>query len=111
MDDILNTIESVKIKQSGYLLNGTAFVPKVEGNSDYAKIQKWIEAGNTPEPEFTAEEIAANQVLQNLRDYKAYLQATDHKFLNGYVPKDSEDLSEIGATRNIYREYIRDHEV
>ena len=41
-----------------YLLNGTKSVPIAESNRDYRMIQEWIEEGNTPEPEFTAEELA-----------------------------------------------------
>ena len=50
-------INTVKITPRGYLLNGSFNVPNDTGNSDYNRIQEWIAEGNTPEPEFTDEEL------------------------------------------------------
>lgn len=50
-------IQTVKIQGQGYLLNGTMSVPKADGNSEYELIKQWISEGNTPEPEFTQEEV------------------------------------------------------
>lgn len=59
-------MEIIKVKQqgSGYLLNDNVFVPIIPGNRHYQMIQKWIAEGNTPEPEFTAEELAAKEALE-----------------------------------------------
>lgn len=54
--------------------------------------------------------LAEKQLAQQLGEYKAYLTNTDHKFLVGYTPKEGEDLSAIEATRNEYREFIRENE-
>jgi len=50
-------ITSVKIQGQGYLLNGTRSVPKANGNREYELIKGWLK-DNTPEPEFTEQEIA-----------------------------------------------------
>ena len=50
-------IESVKLAENGYLVNGIMVVPSVEENRHYRLIQDWIAEGNTPEPEFTADEL------------------------------------------------------
>ena len=53
----MNKIQTVKIQGQSYLLNGTMSVPKADGNSEYELIKQWIAEGNTPEPEFTEEEL------------------------------------------------------
>lgn len=42
--------------------------------------------------------------------YKQYLNKTDHKFYNGYKPKEGEDLVEIEILRDEAREFIRTNE-
>jgi hypothetical protein len=58
---MLNTIEitSVKIQSNGWVLNGNITVPDAQGNMEREAILKWIAEGNTPEPEFTEEELLA----------------------------------------------------
>lgn len=104
-------IISVKIQSQGYLLNGTMFVPKADGNREYESIKQWLEEGNTPEPEFTEEELAQQELNRQLEVAKEYLSKTDHKFYNGYKPKDGEDLVDIEAKRDEYREFIRINKV
>ena len=67
----LDEIKSVKIQGNGYLLNGTMSVPMADGNREYELIKLWIAEGNTPEPEFTAEEIASAQSKKKIADAKA----------------------------------------
>ena len=55
----LAEIKSVKIQVNGYLLNGTMSVPMADGNREYELIKLWISEGNTPEPEFSEEELDA----------------------------------------------------
>ncbi|MFT5452868.1 MAG: hypothetical protein ACI9N9_002366 [Enterobacterales bacterium] len=71
------TIETVKIQGNKWLVNGAMEVPNAGGNSDYHEIQEWISEGNTPDPEFTDAEIAANtqQVINQVN--LAYLARTD----------------------------------
>ena len=42
--------------------------------------------------------------------YKEYLSKTDHKFFNGYKPKEDEDLAETERLRDEARDYIRANE-
>ena len=42
--------------------------------------------------------------------YKEYLSKTDHKFFNGYKPKEGEDLVEIERLRDEARDCIRSNE-
>ena len=44
------TIQTVKLQESGYLVNGNMSVPEAEGNRHYQAVQEWIAEGNTPEP-------------------------------------------------------------
>ena len=104
-------IQTVKIQGQGYLLNENMYVPKVDGNSEYELIKQWISKGNIPEPEFTQEELAQQELNKQLEVAKDYLSKTDHKFYNGYKPKDGEDLVDIEAKRDEYREFIRTNEV
>lgn len=49
-------INTVKIEQNRYLVNGNIFVPKDEQNMDYRLVKEWL-VNNIPEPEFTEEEL------------------------------------------------------
>lgn len=103
-------IKSVKIQGQGYLLNGEMSVPKADGNREYELIKEWLK-DNTPEQEFTEEELAQQVINAKVQEAKQYLQSTDHKFYLGYKPKDGEDLVAIEAKRDEAREYIRMNEV
>ena len=54
------TIETVKIQEHGYQVNGSMSVPEAEGNRHYQAILDWINDGNTPigpdiiEPDYVA---------------------------------------------------------
>ena len=67
----LDFIQSVKIQGNGYLLNGTMSVPKVDGNREYELIKEWLSEGNTPEPEFTEEELAQQELNKKIQEAKA----------------------------------------
>lgn len=53
-------ITSVKLIESGYLVNGSMSVPEAEGNRHYQEVLDWINEGNIPEgadviePDYTA---------------------------------------------------------
>jgi len=49
-------IETVKIQGDGYLVNGVLGVPKADENRHYQEVKIWLET-NTPESEFTEEEL------------------------------------------------------
>lgn len=42
-------IETVKITEGGYLVNGSMTVPEAEGNRHYQEILDWVNEGNLPE--------------------------------------------------------------
>jgi len=44
------TIKTVKLQNSGYLINGNISVPKDPTNRNYTQVQDWLSEGNTPEP-------------------------------------------------------------
>ena len=46
-------------------------------------------------------------LISEVNKAKAYLVDTDHKFYNGYKPKENEDLSAIELSRDEAREFIR----
>lgn len=77
MEDYGFDIQTVKISGEGYLLNGSMHVPAADGNSHYEAIKKWLAAGNVPTPEFTAEEIQANEDRQAVAEAKQLLNDTD----------------------------------
>ena len=79
------TIETVKTQDSGYLINGNMGVPNDPANRHYVMVQEWIAEGNTPAPEFTAAEIAANAQAKVNSESLAYLTETDW-----YVTRESE---------------------
>ena len=46
-----------------------------------------------------------------ITEAKQYLAKTDHKFYNGYKPKEGEDLVEIERLRDEARDFIRANEI
>jgi hypothetical protein len=78
-------ITSCKSQESGWLVNGTMSVPNDPANRDCADVLQWIEEGNTPDPQFTPDEIAANAQAAINGESLAYLSSTDW-----YVTRQSE---------------------
>lgn len=72
----LDFIKTVKIQGQGYLLNNTMSVPKADGNREYELIKKWLSEDNTPEPEFTEEEIKVSTLNKQIQEAKTYLSET-----------------------------------
>ena len=70
-------ITSCKTQEFGYQVNGNMGVPNDPANRHCADVLAWIAEGNTPAPEFTDVEIAAN--AQSLVNSEAleYLKSTD----------------------------------
>lgn len=69
-------IQTVKIKGEGFLLNGEMSVPKADGNREYELIKEWLK-DNTPEPEFTDEELAQQEQDKVNAEALKYLESTD----------------------------------
>lgn len=63
------------------------------------------------EPQELVDALALEKQEQDLiteiNKAKAYLVDTDHKFYNGYKPKENEDLVAIELSRDEAREFIR----
>lgn len=72
----LEYIQTVKIQGQSYLLNGTMSVPKADGNREYELIKQWLDKGNIPEPEFTDEELAQQELNKKKKEALKYLADT-----------------------------------
>ena len=70
-------ITTVKLQNIGWLVNDNTSVPNDPNNSDCVDVLAWIEEGNTPAPQFTDEEIAANTQEVTNATSRAYLASTD----------------------------------
>ena len=70
-------ITSCKLQTSGWLVNGTMSVPNSRPNRHCADVLAWIAEGNTPAPEFTDAEIAANAQSSINSESLEYLKSTD----------------------------------
>ena len=70
-------ITSCKSQESGWLINGNMSVPNDPANRHCADVIQWIAEGNTPAPEFTDAEIAANTQAETNATSQAYLDSTD----------------------------------
>lgn len=84
-------------------LTDGACIPFADDNIDYVEYKLWLAEGNTPEPEFTEEELAQQAKDKQIADAKAYLLSTDYKFTADY----DKDTTEVKAKRAEARAIIR----
>ena len=70
-------IETVKTQASGYQVNGNMSVPNDPANRHCADVLQWIAEGNTPAPQYTDAEIAANAQAETNATSQSYLDSTD----------------------------------
>ena len=70
-------ITSCKSQESGWQVNGTMSVPNDPANRHCADVLAWIAEGNTPAPEYTDAEIAANAQSSINSESLEYLKSTD----------------------------------
>ena len=63
--------------ESSWLVNGSMNVPNDPANRHCADVLAWIAEGNTPAPQFTDAEIAANAQAETNATSQAYLASTD----------------------------------
>ena len=98
-------IQTVKIENDGFRVNGNMCVPPNLDNADYVKVVEWIAEGNTPTPEFTDAEIAAKTQAELNVTSRAYLASTDW-----YITRKAETgdavPSEITTLRTAARDAI-----
>ena len=95
-------IQTVKIQGQSYLLNDTMSVPKADGNSEYELIKQWLQEGNTPEPEFTEEEI----LTQKQNEFRA---ERDKLLVEADI--EINKLTDVGLDSTewrVYRQELRD---
>lgn len=72
------------------------------------QFDKWDYDNNVWILDLVAKEKYALEI--KIIEAKQYLEKTDHKFYNGYKPKEGEDLVEIERLRDEAREFIRTNE-
>ena len=77
MENNIAWITSCKSQESGWLVNGNMSVPNDPTNRHCADVLQWIAEGNTPAPEYTDAEIAANTQAELNATSQAYLDSTD----------------------------------
>ena len=77
MENTTAWITSCKSQESGWLVNGTMVVPDEPANRHCADVLQWIAEGNTPAPQYTDAEIAANTQAELNATSQAYLASTD----------------------------------
>ena len=77
MENQTEWINSCKLSDSGWLINENRTVPNDPANRDCIDVLAWIAEGNTPAPEFTNAEIAANSQSELNATSQAYLNSTD----------------------------------
>lgn len=72
--EILNVKERKLNKDLiGYLINGQIFVPI---GAESQELKEWLAEGNTPEPEYTEEELRLQEINSQIQEAKAYLTDT-----------------------------------
>ena len=102
-------INTVKIQGTGYLLNGNMSVPNDNGNIEYQAIQQWLAEGNTPEPEFTEEELAQQELEAKIAEAKTYLASTDFKMtVDYYATMTAEQQEELSTKRSEARTFLKE---
>ena len=67
-------ITSCKLNESGWQVNGNMGVPNDPANRDCADVLAWIAEGNTPAPQYTDAEIAANTQAETKRNQPSILR-------------------------------------
>lgn len=68
-----------KLQQSGVKDTETnAVIPCDPANRHWQEYQDWLAEGNTPDPEYTQEELDAQAVLQEITELQQNLKTTLH---------------------------------
>jgi len=96
-------ITTVKLQNFGWLVNDNTTVPNDPNNSECVAVLAWIEEGNTPAPQFTDEEIAANAQAETNATSRAYLASTDW-----YIVRRAETSEEVPSDIITARAAARD---
>lgn len=84
-----------------------ACIPFADGNIDYEEYKQWLSEGNTPEPEFTEEELRIKVINTQITEAKAYLSSTDfYMTVDKYAELDEARKVELTTKRAEARELI-----
>ena len=89
------TIETVKIQEYSYVINGTMLVSNDPANSDYQAILDWINEGNTPTGDIPTDlqtAADAKQFAQQVEAYKIAKARVAQYQLSVGVPESSETI-------------------
>jgi hypothetical protein len=89
------TIETVKIQEYSYLVNGNMSVPNDPANRDYQLILDWINEGNTPTGDIPTDlqtAADAKQFAQQVEAYKIAKARVAQYQLSVGVPESSETI-------------------
>jgi len=89
------TIETVKIQEYSYLVNGNMSVPNDPANRDYQLILDWINEGNTPTGDISTDlqtAADAKQFAQQVEAYKIAKARVAQYQLSVGVPESSETI-------------------
>ena len=97
----MNEILKVKIQGQCYLVNDEMTVPKADGNKEYELIKQWILEGNTPEPEFTEEELLKKKQYEFRVERNLLLDKADIEI------NKAEDLEQDSTILRAYRQSLR----
>ena len=64
-----------KLSSTGIIRSDGACIPNSEGNRDWREYQEWLADGNTPEPEFTEQELIDKAQNEEISELKGDLQS------------------------------------
>lgn len=96
-------IESVKLTENGYLLNGALNVPKIDGNRHYEDVKLWLE-NNTPLPQFTDLEIEEQSKQKRIIEIDIELEKLDLKSVRPLRENNQELITQYETDANVLRE-------
>lgn len=92
-------IETLKELKNGYLVNGSIFVPSDPKNSDFQKIQKWIDENGAVDTFDFFEDAKAEKIAQIKSKSGALILATypTYKQLNILMSHDQNLIVEMNS--------------
>ena len=88
--------------QSIKRLSDGASIPFADGNTDYEEYKQWLAEGNTPEPEFTAEELLLQEQSLFRTERDNLLKEADIEIYR------LEDTAQDATAWRAYRQALRD---